>query len=134
MGRLQAEQFGDYEKSKLYYADALANKMDFIKVYPRYILVLLSNVDYEEAQKLIDFAQTVKAVQKGELLVLQAQLFECLQEYKKALKTFNNAKLLAYNNLFISFIDSEISRIKDKMKPKKKSSSKKKKCKKSKKK
>lgn len=130
MGRLQAEQFGDYEKAKIYFAEALANKMDFIKVYPRYILVLLWNEDYDEAQKLIDFAKTVKAVGKGELLVLQAQLFESRQEYKKALKTFKNAKLLVYNNHFISFIDSEISRIKDKIKPKKKTSCKKKKSKK----
>jgi len=59
MGRLQAEQFGDYEKAKYYFAEALANKMDFIKVYPKYILVLIWNHDYEEAQKLIDFAHTV---------------------------------------------------------------------------
>ncbi|MGJ8591542.1 MAG: tetratricopeptide repeat protein [Aquaticitalea sp.] len=134
VGRLQAEQFGDYEKAKHYYAEALANKMDFIKVYPRYILVLLWNEDYDEAQKLIDFAKTVKAVGKGELLVLQAQLFECREEFKKALKNFKKAKLLVYNNQFDSFIDSEISRIKDKIKPNKKASRKNKKSKKSKKK
>ena len=130
MGRLQAEQFGDYEKAKYYFAESLANKMDFIKVYPKYILVLIWNHDFEEAQKLIDFALTIKATQKGELLVLQAQLFECQEAYKKALKTFKKAKLLVYNNGFNSFIDSEINRVKNKIKPKKKKSSKKKKCKK----
>ena len=125
MGCLQAEQFEDYEKSKQYFAEALANKMDFTKVYPMYILVLLWNEDYEEAQKLIDFAKTVKAVGKSQLFVLQAQLFECLQQPKKALKTFKKAKQMAYNNQYISFIDSEISRVKDKIKPKKKASDKK---------
>lgn len=120
MGRLQAEQFGDYEKAKYYFAEALASKMDFIKVYPRYILVLIWNHDFDEAQKLIDFAKTVKATQKGELLVLEAQLFECQEAYKKALKTFKKAKLFVYNNSFSSFIDSEINRIKNKIKPKKK--------------
>jgi len=127
MGRLQAEQFGDYEKAKFYFAEALANKMDFIKVYPKYILVLLWNHDFDEAKKLIDFAHTVKAVGKGELLVLEAQLFECQEAYKKALKTFKKAKLFVYNNSFNSFIDSEINRIKNKIKPKKKKASKKKK-------
>lgn len=127
MGRLQAEQFGDYEKAKFYFAEALANKMDFIKVYPKYILVLIWNHDFEEARKLIDFAHTVKAVGKGELLVLEAQLFECQEAYKKALKTFKKAKLFVYNNGFTSFIDSEINRVKNKIKPKKKKSSKKKK-------
>jgi hypothetical protein len=57
--------------------------------------------------------------------VLQAQLFECLQQPKKALKTFKKAKQMAYNNQYISFIDSEISRVKDKIKPKKKAAAKK---------
>ncbi|WP_040279524.1 tetratricopeptide repeat protein [Psychroserpens damuponensis] len=130
MGRLQAEQFGDYEKAKYYFAEALANKMDFIKVYPTYILVLIWNHDFNEAQKLIDFALTVKAVQKGELLVLQAQLFECQETYKKALKTFKKAKLFVYNNSFSSFIDSEIERINHKLKPNKTKASKSKKKKK----
>ena len=120
MGRLQAEQFGDYEKAKFYYAEALANKMDFIKVYPRYILVLIWNHDYDEAKKLIEFAHTVKAVGKGELLVLEAQLLECQEAYKKALKTFKKAKLFIFNNSFNSYVDSEINRIKNKIKPKKK--------------
>jgi len=132
MGRLQAEQFGDYEKAKFYFAEALANKMDFIKVYPKYILVLLWNEDFEEAKKLIDFAHTVKAVGKGELLILEAQLLECQESYKEALKTFKKAKLFIYNNSFMAFVDSEINRVKNKIKPKnkKKKSSKKKKGKK----
>ncbi|MFT5645515.1 MAG: tetratricopeptide (TPR) repeat protein [Aureispira sp.] len=124
MGCLQAEQFEDYEKAKQYFAEALANKMDCIKVYPKYILVLIWNHDFDEAQKLIDFTHTVKAVGKGELLVLQASLFECQEAYKKALKTFKKAKLFVYNNSYTSFIESEMNRVKNKLKPKKKKSSK----------
>ncbi|WP_298893770.1 hypothetical protein [uncultured Psychroserpens sp.] len=130
MGRLQSEQLGDYEKAKYYFAEALASKMDFVKVYPKYILVLIWNHDYDEAQKLIDFAFTVKSIQKGELIVLQAQLLECQEAYKEALKTFKKAKLYVYNNSFMAFIDSEITRVKNKIKPKKKKASKKKKTKK----
>ncbi|WP_299121464.1 tetratricopeptide repeat protein [uncultured Winogradskyella sp.] len=130
MGRLQAEQFGDYEKAKQYYAEALANKMDFHKVYSKYILVLICNEDYEEAQKLIDFALTVKGLNKGEVHLYQGQLFENLQAYKKALKAFKKAKLFGYDDRFISHINSEISRIKNKMNPKKKKSKSKKKKKK----
>jgi len=126
MGQLQAEQFGNYEKAKQYYAEALANKMDFHKVYSKYILVLIWNEDYEEAQKLIDFAFTVKGLNKGEVHLYQGQLFENLQAYKKALKAFKKAKLFGYNDGFISHINSEMSRIKNKMKPKKKKASKKK--------
>ena len=127
MGRLQAEQFEDYEKAKAYYAEALASKMDFHKVYSRYILVLLRNEDYVEAQKLIDYAFTVKGSNKSEIWVLQGQLFECKQTYKEALKAFKQAKRVAFKNDFIRFIDSEISRVKNKIKPGKKKSSKSKK-------
>ncbi|WP_299098307.1 hypothetical protein [uncultured Winogradskyella sp.] len=134
MGRLQAEQFGDFEKAKQYYAEALANKLDFHKVYSKYILVLMWNEDYQEAQKLIDYALTVKGLNKGEVYLFQGQLYEVLQKYKKALKALKLAKKHVYNNSFTSFIDSEIKRIKNKMKPKKtkKSENKKKKKKKNK--
>jgi len=127
MGRLQAEQLGDYEKAKYYYAEAMASKMDFVKIYPKYILVLIWNEDYDEAQKLIDFALTVKGLNKGEIYVLKAQLLECKQELKEALKTFKEAKLFIFNNSYASYVDSEITRIKNKIKPKKKKASKKKK-------
>lgn len=125
MGKLQAEQFGDYEKAKNYYAETLAINMNFHKVYSSYITVLLWNEDLEEAQKLIDFALTVKGLSKSDIWALQGQLFEQDQKLKKALKSFKTAKLLTYNNDFTSFIDSETSRIKAKIK-----SSSSKKCKK----
>ncbi|MBF8149190.1 hypothetical protein ITJ86_04740 [Winogradskyella sp. F6397] len=130
MGRLQAEQFGDYEKAKQYYAEALANKLDFHKVYSHYILVLIWNEDYKEAQKLIDFAFTVKGLNKGEVYMFQGQLFENLQAYKKAIKALKKAKIFGYNDGFICTVNSEISRIKNKMKPKKKKSKSRKKKKK----
>ncbi|MGB1189349.1 MAG: hypothetical protein ACPG4A_03905, partial [Pseudomonadales bacterium] len=39
----------DYEQAKIYYAEALANKMDFQKVYYKYIQTLLWNDDFNEA-------------------------------------------------------------------------------------
>lgn len=134
MGQLQAEQLGDYEKAKQFYAEALASKMEFHKVYEKYILVLIWNDDYAAAQNLIDFALTVKGIDKGVIWQCQGLLFENHQDYKKAIKALKTAKAFGYNNGFISHIDNEISRIKDKIKPKKKKASKKKKSKKDKKK
>jgi len=137
MARLQAEQLGDYNMAKYYYAEALASKMDFQKVYPRYIQVLLDNEDFTEAKKLIDFALTVKGVDRGLVWCKQGLLFEIKQQYKKAIQAFKTAKRFGVNNDFISHVDSKISRNKSKIKPIKKpakSKSKKKKSKKKKKK
>jgi len=120
MARLQAEQFGDYEKAKRYFAEALANKMDFQRVYPKYIQVLLDNEDLVEAKSLIDFALTIKGIDKGAIWEKQGQLFEIKQKYKAAIKALKKAKQFGFNTDFISYIDSEISRNKSKLKPKKK--------------
>lgn len=130
MGRIQAEQLGDYEEALTYYAEALANKMDFHKVYYKYIQVLLWNEDFDEAQKLIDFALTVKGIDRGCVWDKQGQLFEIKQEYKKAIKAFKKAKIFGFNDSYISYVNDEISRVKSKMKSKKKKTKSKKKKKK----
>lgn len=127
MGRLQAEQFGDYNTAKTYFAEALANKMDFHKVYYMYILVLIWNHDYAEAQKLISFALNVKGIYKSEIYLYQGYVLECLMDYNNALKNFKQAKKLGFNNNYISFIDGEIKRVKNKINPKNTGKTKKKK-------
>ncbi|TXD82652.1 hypothetical protein ESY86_12775 [Subsaximicrobium wynnwilliamsii] len=119
MGRLQAEQFGDYEKAKSYYAAALANNLYLFKVYEHYILVLLWNEDYEEAEKLIAFAFKVKGLDKGLVYALQGRLLEHQHQLKKALKAHKKAKLHGFDDDFLNSINTEISRIKKKKKSEK---------------
>jgi len=119
MGKLHAEQLEDYEGAKEYFARAMASNLEMPGIYPDYILVMLKNEEHDEAQKLIDFAKTLKSTDKGNLFYLEGVLFEKRKVYKKALKAFENAKENGYNNDFISFIDGHIKRVKDKM-PKKK--------------
>ena len=129
MGRLYAEQLGNYEMAKTYYEHALAEDMHAVNIYPKYINVLLWNEDYAVAEKVIDFALTVKGTDKAVLYFKKAILFEKKKAYKAALSCLKTAKIHTYNAHFMSDLDTEKSRIKDKMpkKKKKKSSSKKKK-------
>ena len=94
MAKVHAEQLSDYETAKSYFEKAVASDISVPKIYPDYIRTLLQNHDFDEAQKLIDFAMTVKAVDKGGLYLLQGQLFENLQAFEKAeeaLKALSNA-------------------------------------------
>ena len=120
MGQVHAENLGDYETAKEYYQQALAEDMYALEVYPKYINVLLWNEDYEEAEKLIDFALTVKGTDKAVLYLGKGILHEQKKEYKKALKALKIAKQYTYNNYFMSNIEGEEKRIKNKM-PNKKS-------------
>lgn len=119
MGQIYAENLRNYEIAKEYYQQALAEDIYALDVYPKYINVLLWNEDYDEAEKLIDFALTLKGTDKAVLYLKKGILFEQKQEYKAALKVLKNAKIYAYNNYFISDIEGDEKRIKDKM-PKKK--------------
>lgn len=111
MARAQAEQLGDYEAAKHYYDRALAIRLDIPDVYPDYIRLLVNNEDFEEAQILIDFARTVKGIDKAGIELAQATLFEALGDYQKAEEVLAEAKQFAMNNEFICFIDDVILRV-----------------------
>nr|WP_199003182.1 hypothetical protein [Flavobacterium sp. ASV13] len=127
-GRIQAEQLMNYEEAKSYFQQALSINIHALEVYPYYLKTLILNEDYEEAQKLIDFALTVKGINKSEIYIKKAILLEAQSEFKKALKEIKNAKLhsLQFNyESDISDIEKRIENKIDLLKKKKKKKSKK---------
>ncbi|CAM1340003.1 tetratricopeptide repeat protein [Tenacibaculum amylolyticum] len=120
MGRVYAESLKDYEKAKEYFTEVLAEDIHAFQVYPHYIKVLLWNEDLKEAEKLIDFALTIKGSDKAVLYVGKAQLLEQKQEYKKALTVLKQARIHTCNSNYLYVIDEEKARIKSKLPKKKK--------------
>lgn len=92
-GRIHAEQLQDYEGAKNYFQQAISIDIHALEVYPHYIETLLLNEDFEEAQKLIDFALTIKGVKKVEIKLKLVSLFERQLAFKKALKLLKKVKL-----------------------------------------
>lgn len=125
MGKVYAEQLGEYEAAKECYAQAMASHMEMPYIYPDYIRTLIMNEDYEEAQKLLDFAMALKAADKAVLYFYQGLLNEVQNEYKEAINAYKQAKKHGLNNEFIRRIEEEIRRVKGKL-GKKKSKNKKK--------
>jgi tetratricopeptide (TPR) repeat protein len=114
-GRIQAEQLWNYEEAKHYFQEALAINIHALEVYPHYLHTLILNEDYEEAQKLIDFALTVKGINKSEIFVKKAILLEAQQQFKEALREIKNAKLCTLQFAFESDITEVEKRIKGKI-------------------
>jgi len=114
-GRIQAEQLLNYEEAKNYFQEALAINIHALEVYPFYLQTLILNEDFEEAQKLIDFALTIKGINKAEIFVKKAILLEVQMEFKKALKEIKSAKLHSINYTSESEISEAEKRIKGKM-------------------
>ena len=128
-GRIQSEQLHDYEETKRYFQEALAIEINSISVYPYYLDALLLNEDYEEATKLIDFALTIKGIDKVAIMLKKSLLFEKQGEYKQGIKYLKEIKLLVTSSSDSSEIEENEKRLKAKQElvaPKKKSKVKKK--------
>ena len=98
MAKVHYEQLGDYETAKAYFDKVLAVRLDVPDIYTEYIRLLINNDDIEEAQKLIDFAKTVKGIDKAGVLLTQAELFESIAQFEDAEGVLKEAKQIAMNN------------------------------------
>lgn len=113
--RIQAEQLLNYEEAKNYYQQALGININAIEIYPFYIQTLLLNEDYDEATKLIDFALTIKGINKVEVLTQKLQLLELKKDFKLVKKLLKEVRLLVCNSELDSYLDETKSRVEAKL-------------------
>lgn len=111
MARVHNEQLGDKETAKEFYQKAIASNIDNPDIYPDYIRLLVNNGDYAEAETLIEFAMRFEGTAKANIKLVQASLFEATQEFDKAEEALQEAKMIALNNDFLSYVDDVISRV-----------------------
>jgi len=111
LARVYAEQLHQYKSAIVLYNRALKINLNEVSLYPHFINALLWNEDWDQAQKLINYALKVKGVDKGLIHLKQAMLFEYKQHYKKALKWAEKARELSFNDAQITHINIEINRI-----------------------
>ena len=125
--RVQADQLFKYEEAKEYFQQAITVNINAIEVYSYYINTLVLNEDYAEASKLIDFALTIKGINKVEILLKKVMLFEKQKSFKEALKTLKQARLETLNGDYDYLIDETEKRLNKKTNKKSDDGSKKKK-------
>lgn len=114
-GRVQADQLLKYDEAKEYFQRAIAINIHALEVYPFYIQTLILNEDYEEAVKLIDFALTIKGINKVEIILKKVMLLESQRNFKKALKAIKEAKLATLNSEYNYLIEETEKRLKEKL-------------------
>ncbi len=125
LGRVYAEILKDYETAKDYFAEALQENMDSVSTPIPYIYCLINNDDFQEAEKLIDFALKIKGIDKATIYYQKSVILEKKGELKLALKEIKTAKVFTYNENLMSFLDSRKDFIKKKIKDSKPKKSKK---------
>jgi tetratricopeptide (TPR) repeat protein len=114
-GRIHAEQLQDYEGAKNYFQQVISIDIHSLEVYPYYIETLLLNEDFEEAQKLIDFALTIKGVKKVEIKLKLVSLLERQLQFKKATKLLKKVKLELISSDYNHQIEETEKRLKLKL-------------------
>lgn len=116
LGRIYAEQLMDYETAKEYFSEAISYNIDALEIYPHYIHTLILNEDFDEAEKLIEFALTIKGINKVEILLKKVLLLEIKREFLKAKLVLKTIKNLDCTSNYDSLIKEFKSRIQSKTK------------------
>lgn len=124
-GRVQADQLFKYEEAKEFFQQAISININAIEVYSYYINTLVLNEDYVEATKLIDFALTIKGINKVEILLKKVMLLESQKKIKQALKTLKVARLETLSNEYDFLIEETEKRLNKKVNKKSDKNSKK---------
>lgn len=124
MGRIHSEVLNDYEKAKIYYEEAMLYDISNINTPQYYISCLLNNEDFAEAERLINFALGIKAIDKANILFYKSLLFERKSDFKNALTQIKEAKKFCFSQKCSDFLKDREKFVKAKL-PKKKAKKKK---------
>lgn len=115
-GRVYAEQLQDYATAKTYFQDALVADIRAVFVYPYFIQLLIDFDEDAEAEKLIDFAMTIKGIDKPLIISKLIVLKEKMLAFKEAKQWIKKLKTVVLNEDYQTFIDKTEARIKVKKK------------------
>lgn len=130
LGEIYADKLSQYKNAFECFDRVIAFDSDYINVYPIYIKYLIWTEEIGRAEKLIEFAKTIKGIDVSQLFWLKAYIEDVRGNYKLSLQFLKKAKINIYNDYYFDFMDEEKQRIKKKIKliekPKKKAKSNKK--------
>ena len=130
LGKIYAKKLFLYDKAYECFDKLIAAQMNYVEAYPLYIKYLIWGGEIQRAEKLIEFAFSIKAIDVSQLFWLSSYIEDTKGNYKKSLKFLKKAKTVIYNECYFSFMENEERRIKKKiklLKPKKKKAKKRKK-------
>ncbi|MGB1316172.1 MAG: hypothetical protein ACPG4Y_09135 [Chitinophagales bacterium] len=125
---LMARYYSDYElnydEAVYHFQQSLKYDVNYNETYYFYIDLLLKISEFKKAKNLINFAKNVKGVCMSCIIQREALLSEKLNNLKKAKQLLKLAIAISTINGEIHFLNSELVRVKNKVKAIKKLSKK----------
>ena len=110
-GRIYSEQLPRYDLAINYFQQAISSDLHAVEVYPFFIQALILNEDFDEAQKLIEFALGVRGINKIDVLIKRAQLQEISKDFEAVNLTLNEIESRLINSHYDDFIEETRKRI-----------------------
>lgn len=115
MGRVYSEVLKDYETGKKYFEEAMQSNISNVNTPKFYIECLLSNEDYDEAEKLIEYALKMKGIDKAEIYNCKSLLSERKGDYEGALELIKTAEKFSYCRTMLEILEDREKLVKGKM-------------------
>ncbi len=120
MGRIYCEQLQNYETAKRYFEEAMQCDVLNLNTPQYYIKCLLDNEDFEEAEKLINYALRIKGIDKATIWLYRSLLSEKRGSLINALKFLKDAEKYCFTEYSLNMIKERRKFIKSKMPKRKK--------------
>ncbi|QQV02228.1 MULTISPECIES: tetratricopeptide repeat protein [Chryseobacterium] len=120
MGRIYCEQLQNYETAKRYFEEAMQCDVLNLNTPQYYIKCLLDNEDFEEAEKLINYALRIKGIDKATIWLYRALLSEKRRSFINALTFLKDAEKYCFTEYSLNMIKERRKFIKSKMPKRKK--------------
>lgn len=120
LGKIQAQYLADYEAAFENFDKCIAANINYVDVYPEYIRFLVWAKELSRAKQLLAFAKKIKGIDLAQLYWCEASIYEVERNYKRGIKCLKEAKNHIYNDDYLYFIESEKTRLQNKLKKLKK--------------
>lgn len=111
MAKVHYEQLNDYKTAVIYFERSIASNIENPSIYADYIMALVNMGDFIRAEKLIAYALRFEGTEKARIKLSQGYYFEATHAFDAAIDALNDAKSIALNNEFISYVDTVIARV-----------------------
>lgn len=114
MGRVYAEQMHNYAEAIRCYEEALSCDLEAVIIFPYYVRALILYEEYERALNLIAYAQTVKGVDKVDMILHKIVIEEKTGHFNKALKLLKEMRKMVWHSHYNDWMDETEKRLKSK--------------------
>jgi len=119
-GMIHMYSLKNYEKAQVAFDMALQSDMKYVDTYKHLTLLKIWKGEIERANKLIDFAINVEAMEQSVILGLKAMVLEVQGRYSDAEGILETARLVSLSCDTMSWLNKISKRIKTKKKQSKK--------------